>query len=106
MACRNPTKCEMAAAKIREDNQASTAGGTVVTGTIDTEKMGMVRDFASQYLQENEGQPLRCYFSTQVESSGTQHSLVCLNLKMESKRCLLQIILGTISCTDCWNPFC
>jgi len=61
MACRNSSKCEKAAAKIREDNQASTFG-TVVTGTIDTERMGMVRDFALHYLQENEGKPLDMLF--------------------------------------------
>ena len=53
LACRNPQKCEAAAARIRENNAASSSsssirsGGKVKTGTIDTETLASVKEFAT-----------------------------------------------------------
>lgn len=60
MACRNPTKCLAAAEKIRQDNADSK--GTLVTGTIDTETLASVQEFATQYLKDNGNKALDMLF--------------------------------------------
>jgi len=70
LACRNPLKCEAAAARILENNIASSSssssirsGGKVKTGTIDTETLASVKEFAMNYLKEaGDDQPLDMLF--------------------------------------------
>lgn len=56
MACRNPKKCDAAAAKIGKNNGSS--NGNVKTGLIDTESMASVKAFATQYSNDNKGTSL------------------------------------------------
>lgn len=60
MACRNPKKCQAAAAHIRKQNTSSL--GQVNTGLINTETLASVKDFAMQYLHENPEKPLDMLF--------------------------------------------
>jgi len=60
MVCRNPLKCLTAAEKIRSDNADSK--GELVTGTMDTETLVSVKDFALNYLIENQGAALDMLF--------------------------------------------
>jgi len=48
MACRNPTKCETAAASIREDSAVTS--GIVTPRTVELSSLESVRDFCREYL--------------------------------------------------------
>lgn len=60
MVCRNVSKCEAAAKKIRSDPEY--AGGTISTWTMDTSSLTSVKEFAQTFLLSHGKEPLDMLF--------------------------------------------